>query len=364
MAVIAVAGGGARALAWLLAVPGASRTLMDAAVPYSSRALEEYLGRGLDAAVSAETAISMARMAYWRALGLGSGSAPVAGIGCTATISTDRAKRGAHACFVAAWTDRGPTSYGVTFVKGLRDRAGEEDLVSRLLLRALADASGVEFDVSLPFDPREELDVGRGDTGDPLDELASGRVGSVTVRPDGSMLADQPHRGGVLSGSFYPLHKGHTDLADVAAGTLGRDVVFELSITNVDKPPLSPSEVKERLAQLAGGRSTIVTTAPTFHEKAGLLPGCTFVIGWDTAERLFDPRYYGDDEGRMMDALHDIRDRGCRFLVAGRADRGVFRSLDDVAIPKGLEGMMTSVAESEFRVDISSTGLRQGAGSL
>ena len=35
LAVIAVAGGGSLAVAWLLAVPGASRTLLESVVPYS-----------------------------------------------------------------------------------------------------------------------------------------------------------------------------------------------------------------------------------------------------------------------------------------------------------------------------------------
>ena len=39
MAVVIVTGGGAQALADLLAVPGASRTLLEALVPYSEKSL-------------------------------------------------------------------------------------------------------------------------------------------------------------------------------------------------------------------------------------------------------------------------------------------------------------------------------------
>ena len=66
-----------------------------------------------------------------------------------------------------------------------------------------------------------------------------------------------------------------------------------------------------------------LTGAPTFHRKARLFPGTAFVIGWDTAVRLVDPRYYGDSEDAMLGALADMWSRGCRFLVAGRQHDGV-----------------------------------------
>ncbi len=42
--VLAVTGGGSRAIADLLEVPGGSRTLLEAVVPYSAAALAEFFG--------------------------------------------------------------------------------------------------------------------------------------------------------------------------------------------------------------------------------------------------------------------------------------------------------------------------------
>ena len=39
------------------------------------------------------------------------------GVGCTAAIATDRPKRGAHRCHVAAWSQRGVTTYSLETVK-------------------------------------------------------------------------------------------------------------------------------------------------------------------------------------------------------------------------------------------------------
>lgn len=358
MAVVAMTGGGGEAVSWLLGTAGASRTLLQIAVPYSSSALSDLLGYEPRQVVSPETAQDMARAAYERAQRLGPADVPLIGIGSTATIATDRAKRGEHRCFTCAWTAEGSLTYGVTFVKGLRDRIGEEAIVSTLVVRALAQASGVEFDLPLELDERERVEISTTDHGDLMDHLLTGRVGSVTVQADGSMVADQEVKGGVLAGSFDPLHQGHKELANVSASILDAEVVYELSIANVDKPDLEGAETRRRVAQFAGKGAVVVTRAATFAEKARLFPECTFVIGWDTAIRLVDPRYSGGDERRMLSGLTEIMESGCHFLVAGREEDGVFHTLKDVPVPDGLQQMFTAINETRFRRDVSSTELR------
>ncbi|MEE8336916.1 MAG: hypothetical protein V3R95_02520 [Dehalococcoidia bacterium] len=154
LAVLAITGAGSQALAWLLAVPGASRTLIEATVPYAEASLVELLGGAPQEYVSAETALAMARAALRRAETLSEGSAsreraPLIGLGCTATIATDRTKRGDHRCAVATAGEGGVWSYSLTLAKGARDRAGEEAVVSRLALHALAQASGVDPGIDL-----------------------------------------------------------------------------------------------------------------------------------------------------------------------------------------------------------------------
>ena len=180
----------------------------------------------------------------------------------------------------------------------------------------------------------------------------------VVVEPDGRMTADVAVDGAVLPGSFNPLHAGHRRLAEVVAEIVGTEVAFELSIVNVDKPPLEEGKVLRRLRQFHGRWRVVLTRAPTFIEKVRLLPGVTFAIGWDTAVRLVDPRYYGGDERSMLAALDEMRAAGCRFLVAGRVHEGVFRTLADVAVPEPFEDRFEAIPESRFRVDISSRVLR------
>ena len=361
MAVAVVTGGGALAVSWLLEVPGASRTLLEATVPYSAASLLDLLGYQPDQAASEATARDLARTAFDRAAALGPSGAPVVGIGCTAAIASDRPKRGPHRCHVVAWSSEAATVYSLQLAKDLRDRPGEERVVGKVVLRALADALSVDFDVPLELNEDEHLHVTRSPHQDPVGRLFAGEIRSVTVSERGDTLPDRRARGGVLPGSFNPLHEGHLRLAEAASEILDQPVVFELSILNVDKPPLPEREVRDRLHQLAGRGTMVVTRARVFSEKAALFPGCAFVVGFDTARRLIDPVYYGGSESVMLGALRGIRERGCSFLVAGRDVNGYFQTLADLAVPNGFEGMFEEVPEAKFRIDVSSSDVRTAA---
>ena len=208
------------------------------------------------------------------------------------------------------------------------------------------------------LDDRERVQVRSVRYEDLINSLMAGHVDTVVIHTNGSMVADEAVRGGVLPGSFDPLHEGHQRLAAVASDMLKSQVTFEFSVTNVDKPPLEEPEVRKRVAQFAGKWPAVISQAPVFSKKARIFPGCTLVIGWDTAVRLVDARYYGGEEFEALKALGEIRSQGCRFLVAGRVDGGVFRTLEDVPVPKGFEDMFTPIPESAFRYDLTSTELR------
>ena len=338
--------------------------MLEITVPYASPALTEFVGYEPAQFVSEETAVAMAKSAYRRALHLREeGAASVVGIACTATIATDRTKRGEHRCHIAAWHSSGVNTYNLTFIKGLRDRAGEDEIASKLVLRAIAESAGVEFDADLRLDPSEGVQSTTEQYEDPIDALMTGHIETAIVLADGSMLADEPFTGCILSGSFNPLHEGHEALVETASKMLGEPVAYELSVANVDKPPLLEGEVWRRVAQFAGKASIVLTRVPVFYEKASLLPGCTFIIGVDTAVRLFDPRYYGGSPSQMLLELGQMRKHNCRFLVAGRVEGSAFRTLSDVNIPAGLEDMLQPIPESAFRSDISSSQIRQARGA-
>ncbi len=357
-AVFAAAGAGSQALADLLGVPGASRTLLEALIPYAADAFDEFLGGAPEQYVSAETGRRMAGRALARARHLRELEAwPLVGLGCTATIVTDRPKKGEHRAHVAAWTPARLRVYALRLEKGARDRAGEEGLVSALLLEALAEASGVAARPALPLGPGDSLTDETVDFAAAAERLHGDDMPFFGILPDGAVTTAPP--AALLSGSFNPLHAGHTGLAATAAALLGAPVAFELSVVNADKPRLEPAAVLDRLSQFAGRYAAYAGNAPTFVEKARLYPGAVFVVGFDTAARVIQPRYYGGSEAGMLAALDELRRRGNRFLVAGRegAD-GAFHELAELALPAGYETLFAAIPARLFRDDVSSTDIR------
>lgn len=191
--------------------------------------------------------------------------------------------------------------------------------------------------------------------------LSNGEADWVVVSVEGhaKLSADPPEL--LVPGSFNPLHHGHTELASIAGRRYRKTVGYEISVFNVDKPPLSLDEVVRRTTQFINLAPVVLTRAPTFVEKAQLFPGRIFAVGADTAARVVDPRYHRNDHVQLFMALEKIRANNCRFLVGGRSMQGgPFTELASLAIPEPHADLFEGISESEFRVDISSTQLRGG----
>lgn len=184
--------------------------------------------------------------------------------------------------------------------------------------------------------------------------------GVVHQTTAGELASDTKLPLALLPGSFNPLHVGHRTLAAVAGRRLGCEVHFELSVTNVDKPELRGEVVAERLRQFVGVGPVWVTRAAGVVKKSQLFPGAAFVLGFDTAVRLLDPRYYGGDRARDL-ALARLVERGCRVIVGGRIDgAGEFRVWED-RLAGEFRRLFEVIPEAEFRVDVSSSDIRRTA---
>lgn len=368
-AALAISGGGSGAIGELLRVPGGSRLLIEAQVPYDEMALAAFLGFAPAQACSSDTAIAMAQSARARAATLapradvGVGT-DLVGLGATAALVSDRPRRGEHRFHIAFANAAGPNSIGAhctcVMAKGRRDRAAEEDLVARAILIMLARACGVAApSPQCLIDADEHYAEAAVAAADTIDRLLAGEHDRVTVQPDGQMLLSAARPSVLFPGSFNPVHEGHLLLARIAEELRQQPLAFEISVTNVDKPPLAGETVRRRLTQFAWKSPVELTRAPTFLEKSRLFPKTTFVIGADTAERLVAPKYYGGDADRMQLALEEIASSGGSFLVAVRLDAaGRVCALNDIPVPRRYADLFAEISEHRFRVDISSSEIR------
>src|SRR6266404_9620712 len=98
-AALAITGGGSGAVGELLRVPGGSRLLIEAQIPYDALVLESFLGFAPAQACSSDTAIAMAQTARARAArlvppktegGTDLVGADLVGLGATAALVSDR----------------------------------------------------------------------------------------------------------------------------------------------------------------------------------------------------------------------------------------------------------------------------------
>ena len=387
--VMYVTGGGMHAPTWLLSVAGASRTVLDVRIPYSHESLADLLkpvlprDTDIGAIPSASTgmAIAMANAAFREAASLSEFGTPVVGVGVTCALATDRDRRGEDRAIVCTKNSYGQvTVTRMGFTKGQLSRLEQDMASSSVVINAVASACGIETperERETTGDAMHRIErefISQMDTSNEpetrrrsIRSLLSGAVRTVEFS-GGCVFLDAPRRNRLyLPGSFNPMHEGHRQLlvAALQHDPNKRGAAFELSVENADKGLLEEGEIERRTAQfIAADLPVVLTRAPLFTTKSELFPGSTFVVGYDTAIRLVQERYYGS-EAEMVRQFATLVQRGCSFLVAGRFDAttGTYCSMKDVHVPDalGAMGMFAGIDEAAFRNDISSTELRNRA---
>ncbi|WP_232308757.1 nucleotidyl transferase family protein [Methanosarcina lacustris] len=393
-AVLAITGGGAEIIGELLRHGSGSATVLDAVVPYSTEAMDRFLGRKPEKYCSEKTARLMAMVAYQRALELSKGSGGLAdpdviviGIGATCKLKAANEREGRiHKIHIAI---QAACETGVCTLELAADRTREEEekIAALLIFNIIARHCGVpKIDLPDGIGVAEERRKRIGKEGEEVREeviekyaSVSGLVGDLLkqqsripasscktagmarlnlnevkapekikleeIKPEEIKLEEikleetKPEKPEeiklVFPGSFDPCHKNHVFMAICASKEYNAPVHFEISLTNVDKPPIDFISLSQRLDSLRkykdkafmGG--VCLTNAPLFLQKADLFPNSTFIIGADTFNRLFDAKYY-DGTVDTSAILRHFKEKNVRFMVFRR--KSVELSIDSESL--------------------------------
>ena len=173
---------------------------------------------------------------------------------------------------------------------------------------------------------------------------------------------------GVFSASFNPITVAHVKMIEEAQARFGlEEILLLLAKANVDKGVFGLS-LEERLIMLKAYAMTckdfsvVACSHGRYVDKIealkAVLPSDTqlsFIVGYDTLVRIFDPKYYTDLHTELRQLF-----QGCRFIAANRAEHNLHSVKEFLLQPicQPYAGYIDLIELPDFYAEVSSTEIR------
>ena len=333
------AAAGLQGLLW--APPGASSWLAGSTFPYDQKMLQEFLGFDPAKYVCQKTAIYMAQEAFMRAARTGK-KRPI-GLGITCSVASLREHRGEHRIVGCVMTDDWSWTLERVLEKGVGNDARARDGAAADAVGMILLAAATGMDTGACNRLSDELN--KDYIYDHPAFLRDGRRGKYVE--EGSIA---------FPGSFNPLHFGHRGIAKETERYHEGRAFYCITSEALHKPALKAPDLLRRASQFRyEDRELLLTRGdPLFVDKVRQLPGRSFIMGADTAERFLDHRWYRDQTLEQM--LEECTELGATFLVNDRKVDGKLLTINDIALPEKYKFLFY---RTPGHFDISSTQLRE-----
>ncbi len=342
-AFIAVTGGGSGFIGDFLGFGGGSATILGFYVPYDQRVLSDFIGKSPEKYVSSMTARQLAMASY-------SKSFNNVGIGLTCSLTNppdkERVGRLNHGYFAIQTHDYTMSGYFNLDKTKYPTRFSQESYTTDLIYSLLvycADKDVEKFKASANVDS-----VIVNNATDDVYHIFNGTYNHafIDTKPDSSSVA-------IIPGSFNPFHEGHERFS-VLANINNRTPVYEISVTNFEKPKIDYHEIQKRIDDIKSKNHHVILSNNhmmlnkvleyRYHDDVH------FYIGYDTWVRI------SDDDKRSIMVINTQRENPIQFCVFPRNGNRVSES--DKFSNLLTDECKTDEFNNNWELNISSTELR------
>lgn len=317
-----LSGAGGSFVSEFLKYSGASKNLLGFYIPYSKELFDEFTGVKMENYSSISASRILAVKSFEKAKKICKEEFAI-GIGAACSIATEGERIGRLHKLNIAFHKFNETKYFSITLNPTRTREEEEKICLEILIKMLALACNVKCSLNTYFANTETLKEEGYICISEIVDLFNGKLSHIQFSN-----YNIPNKLEVFySGSFNPIHEAHIAILNKAYKVLNKEIGFELSLSNVDKPPMDFIDINNRTNSLSKFGRVLITNSPKYIDKIKVIKKYNpsikeiiFIVGIDTWDRIFDEKYYSNFD-EYSDFKNCLIDNKVHFLIFPRNGR-------------------------------------------